>query len=126
MSTDTLGANVPVSPEECWTEWYLDETKLSPEFATLHREFVAALNEEDAAIAEWDNTPAAHACLCVASNRVWEVWRRVQASEAVYVKDLRVRDLPLFWALKRHPDRLLAESQNRSDAYDARKAGRLQ
>ena len=38
--------------------------------------------------------PASIVRLAMATERTWEVWLRIDAKEVVYVKDLRVRDLP--------------------------------
>jgi hypothetical protein len=104
----------------------LNEAELSPEFAALHREFRVAVDQEDAAIAAFDGTQAATTAYRDAHDKAWQVWERIQESKAVYVKDLAIRTAPLMWAMGRHGGRLMAEAMARSDAYDAKKAGRLQ
>jgi hypothetical protein len=87
---------------------------LSPEFAELDRQFTEALEEEIAAINDNDYSAASIARIAMATEKAWEVWLRIEAKEVVYAKDLRVRDRPVFWMLKRHPQRFLAEAAARS------------
>ncbi len=104
----------------------LNETELSPEFAALHREFRIAVDEEDRAIAAFDGTQAAAANLNAAHNKAWQVWERIQETKPVYVKDLAIRTAPLMWAMGRHGRRFMAEARARSEANEAKNAGRLQ
>jgi hypothetical protein len=104
----------------------LDETELSPAFAALHREFHVAVDGEDAAIAAFDGTEAAMARVMAAHDEAWEVWRRISASKAVYVKDLATRTAPLMWAMGRHGGRFMAEAMACRDARETKQAGRLQ
>ena len=104
----------------------LDEAELSPAFAALHREFRVAVDGEDAAIAAFDGTEAAMAAYRAAHDKAWEIWGRIQETKAVYVKDLAIRTAPLMWAMGRHGGRFMAEAMAASDAYEAKKAGRLQ
>jgi len=120
--------NAPASLEDddLWRHSHIDEEKLSPEFAALHREFCAALREEDAAISAVDGRPAGAARLQGASDKAWEVWKRIDDAEFVYVKDERIRLFPMFWAWTRHGDRVFAEQRDRHAAHHAKVNGRLQ
>ena len=132
MPNATVRANARTLPEADVGELFrkhmheLNEAELSPEFAALHREFRVAVEQEDAAIAAFDGTQAATAAFRAAHDKAWEIWERIGATEAVYVKDLAIRTAPLMWAMRRHARRFMAEAMARSDAYEAKKAGRLQ
>jgi hypothetical protein len=55
-----------------------------------------------------------------ASEKALEIWRRINALPAIYVKDLRVRDRANLWMLIRRADVFRAQVHSRMAAKDGR------